>query len=138
MMNSRKMRILLVDDESSLLDVGGQMFEYLGHEVTCRQDGLEALETFRTKPEAFDLVMTDHTMPAATHRFDHRHVPSSAARAVPDRLDAPPIAGGARPGRRMVPPGEENYPREPFRLHDSPVRPARRTASAGQQTGQRT
>jgi two-component system, cell cycle sensor histidine kinase and response regulator CckA len=65
-MNVPKIRILLVDDEVSLLDIGTQMFEYLGYEVTCRQDGLEALEAFRVEPEAFDLVMTDHTMPNMT------------------------------------------------------------------------
>jgi two-component system, cell cycle sensor histidine kinase and response regulator CckA len=65
-MNGQKIRILLVDDEVSLLDIGTQMFEYLGYEVTCRQDSLEALEAFRVEPEAFDLVMTDHTMPSMT------------------------------------------------------------------------
>jgi PAS domain S-box-containing protein len=59
-------RILFVDDEQALTDIGQQMLEHLGYEVTARTSSVEALELFRTKPDAFDLVITDMTMPNIT------------------------------------------------------------------------
>ncbi|RLG22329.1 sensory box histidine kinase/response regulator protein, partial [Methanosarcinales archaeon] len=56
-------RILLVDDEAMLVEVGSQMLELLGYRVTTRTSSVEALELFRTRPEEFDLVITDMTMP---------------------------------------------------------------------------
>lgn len=59
-------RILLVDDEESLLKIGKQMLEHLGYRVTDKSSGIEALSCFRTQPKAFDLVITDETMPKMT------------------------------------------------------------------------
>jgi len=59
-------RILLVDDESDLVDFGREMLTRLGYQVTVRTSGLEALELFRAKPDRFDLVITDQTMPGLT------------------------------------------------------------------------
>jgi len=42
------------------------MLESLGYEVTTRTSSIEALELFRRKPNAFDLVITDMTMPNMT------------------------------------------------------------------------
>jgi CheY-like chemotaxis protein len=56
-------RILFVDDEDALADLGKQMIEALGYQVTSRVDGLEAWNLFRTHPERFDLVITDLVMP---------------------------------------------------------------------------
>ncbi len=58
--------ILLVDDESMLLDMSRVMFERLGYRVTVRMSSTEALATFKEQPEAFDLVITDQTMPEMT------------------------------------------------------------------------
>ncbi|MFZ1983381.1 MAG: ATP-binding protein, partial [Desulfatitalea sp.] len=58
-----KERILFVDDERSLIQMGKQMLTRLGYAVTTCQDPLEALELFRRAPDAFDLVITDLTMP---------------------------------------------------------------------------
>jgi two-component system, cell cycle sensor histidine kinase and response regulator CckA len=59
-------RILLVDDEESLLSIGKQMLEHLGYRVTDKSSGIEALSCFRGHPEAFDLVISDQTMPKMT------------------------------------------------------------------------
>lgn len=59
-------RILFVDDESLLVELGTEMLETLGYHVTSRSSSLEALELFRAQPEAFDLVITDMTMPGLT------------------------------------------------------------------------
>ena len=59
-------RILFVDDEPALVDIGRKMLEHLGHEVVVRTSSLEALEAFRNNPERFDLVISDKTMPQMT------------------------------------------------------------------------
>ncbi|MBU4427119.1 MAG: PAS domain S-box protein [Desulfobacterales bacterium] len=59
-------RILFVDDEQVLVEIGKQMLERLGYEVTTRTSSIEALELFRVKPYQFDLVITDMTMPNMT------------------------------------------------------------------------
>ena len=59
-------RILFVDDEHALVEIGKQMLEKLGYEVTTTTSSIEALELFRVKPDQFDLVVTDMTMPKMT------------------------------------------------------------------------
>jgi len=55
--------ILMVDDEVMLTDLGRRKLESLGYEVSCCNSSLEALEMFKKDPAAFDLVITDQTMP---------------------------------------------------------------------------
>jgi len=59
-------RVLFVDDEEALTQLGREMLEELGYEVTVRSDGLEALALFKADPGGLDLVMTDQTMPGMT------------------------------------------------------------------------
>ncbi len=61
-----KERILFVDDEKALIDLGKQMLERLGYKVVSRTSSVEALEAFRADPHKFDLVITDMTMPNMT------------------------------------------------------------------------
>ncbi len=59
-------RILFVDDEPSLIEVGRQILEHLGYEVETRTNSLEALELFSRDAGRFDLLITDMTMPSMT------------------------------------------------------------------------
>ncbi len=59
-------RILLVDDEEALANLGKEILETLGYQVTAKTSSLDALELFRAQPDAFDLVITDMTMPSLT------------------------------------------------------------------------
>jgi PAS domain S-box-containing protein len=59
-------RILFVDDEIMLVDIGQKMLERLGYNVVSRTSSIEALELFKIKPNDFDLVITDQTMPNMT------------------------------------------------------------------------
>lgn len=59
-------RILMIDDEELIVEVGQLILEGLGYQVTCKRDSLEAIELFRSDPAAFDLVITDMTMPNMT------------------------------------------------------------------------
>ncbi|MDM8538830.1 response regulator [Desulfobacterales bacterium HSG17] len=55
--------ILLVDDEESIVFITRTILEQLGYQVETRQDPKEALELFQSKPQKFDLVISDMTMP---------------------------------------------------------------------------
>jgi len=59
-------RILFVDDESALVLLGEHTLQRLGYEVTGETSALNALKTFEKQPGAFDLVVTDQTMPGMT------------------------------------------------------------------------
>ncbi len=59
-------RILFVDDEKMIVDIGQQALQRLGYDVVSRTSPTEALELFKAKPGHFDLVITDQTMPGMT------------------------------------------------------------------------
>ncbi|WP_306549337.1 PAS domain S-box protein [Desulfobulbus sp.] len=59
-------RILLVDDEKILVEMGQAMLERLGYAVTAYTSSLAALAAFQSEPECFDAVLTDQTMPGMT------------------------------------------------------------------------
>jgi PAS domain S-box-containing protein len=59
-------RILLVDNDPEIVATLQQLMEQLGYQVTTQTDSIEALRCFRTRPDDFDLVITDQTMPKLT------------------------------------------------------------------------
>jgi signal transduction histidine kinase/ActR/RegA family two-component response regulator len=59
-------RILLVDDEDAVVDLGRRMLEHLGYRVTTCRNGVEAFKLFMQNPWRFDVVVTDMTMPKMT------------------------------------------------------------------------
>ncbi|MBI5602571.1 MAG: PAS domain S-box protein, partial [Deltaproteobacteria bacterium] len=61
-----KGRILFVEDEVSLAEQGHQMLSRLGYDVVSQTSSLEALKEFQARPDYFDLVITDQTMPEMT------------------------------------------------------------------------
>jgi CheY-like chemotaxis protein len=61
-----KEHILVVDDESHLLEMYERQLKRLGYEVTCSNNPEDALELFQKDPGKFDLVITDFTMPNMT------------------------------------------------------------------------
>jgi PAS domain S-box-containing protein len=56
-------KILLVDDEEMILDVGKSMLEKLGYCVLVAAGGLEALDVVGSMGESIDLVILDMIMP---------------------------------------------------------------------------
>jgi CheY-like chemotaxis protein len=69
-----KERILFIDDEEPLARLGQAMLARLGYDVVVCTSSTEALDTFRTTPQDFDLVITDHTMPTMTGEVLAREV----------------------------------------------------------------
>ena len=59
-------RILLIDDELPIVEMARLALERQGYKVTIRTSSVEALELFKQKPDDFDLVITDMTMPNMT------------------------------------------------------------------------
>jgi PAS domain S-box-containing protein len=59
-------RVLFVDDEEDLLYAGEKMLKRLGYEPVVFGNSVEALKAFRTKPDGFDLIVTDQSMPQMT------------------------------------------------------------------------
>jgi PAS domain S-box-containing protein len=59
-------RILLVDDEQMVAQMAARMLTRLGYEVTSQTSPTEALASFRSNPQAFDLILSDFTMPGMT------------------------------------------------------------------------
>ncbi|MCP3875982.1 MAG: response regulator, partial [Desulfobacteraceae bacterium] len=57
---------LLVDDEESVVRLEKQILERLGYNVSVRSNSLEALDTFNSNPDGYDLVISDMTMPNLT------------------------------------------------------------------------
>ncbi len=62
----RNIRILLVDDEKSIILMCQQVLKSLGYEVKIAFNGNEAMDIFYKHPENFDLIITDQTMPKLT------------------------------------------------------------------------
>jgi PAS domain S-box-containing protein len=56
-------RVLLVDDDPLVRRSQRRVLQSLGYQVTEATDGQEALDKLRAAPGAFDLVVTDLTMP---------------------------------------------------------------------------
>lgn len=99
-------RILLVDDEHLVVQMGKQMLERMGYVVTSCVHSLEALELFEKASDQFDLVLTDMTMPDLTgdrlakriseirpdipiilctgysNRLDHQNIANAGVRAI--------------------------------------------------------
>ncbi len=61
-----KEHILFVDDEIALVELAKRMLRPLGYKVTASISSIEALELFGAEPNAFDMVITDYTMPDMT------------------------------------------------------------------------
>ena len=58
-----KETILLIDDEEMILDVGSALLTFLGYTVIKASNGKEAVDIYRDKGHAIDLVILDMVMP---------------------------------------------------------------------------
>jgi two-component system, cell cycle sensor histidine kinase and response regulator CckA len=55
--------ILLIDDEPAVRLVTGRMLTELGHHVVTAENGRRGVELLRDRPDSFDLIVLDLTMP---------------------------------------------------------------------------
>jgi CheY-like chemotaxis protein len=92
-------KVLFVDDDVTLADLGGKLLSTLGYQVVTQSDPRRALEVFRESPNRFDLVITDMIMPGLTgdalarevtkHRPD---IPIIVCTGFSDSVDADQLA----------------------------------------------
>ena len=73
-------RILFVEDEAPLAELGRIMLTHLGYNVVACKSSREALDIFRAEPQRFDLVITDYTMPELTGASARPRATASASR----------------------------------------------------------
>jgi CheY-like chemotaxis protein len=59
-------RVLLIDDEESILRLTERMTQSLGYETFAFKSPLEALQFLNDNPAQIDIVLTDHYMPERT------------------------------------------------------------------------
>jgi CheY-like chemotaxis protein/two-component sensor histidine kinase len=59
-------RILLVDDDETIVKMGYKMLTLLGYEVTAIEDSRQALKLLKNNIDAYDLLISDQTMPGLT------------------------------------------------------------------------
>jgi len=59
-------KIMLVDDEESILISTRDILEDYGYHVSVFSNGMDALSEYKQNPEKYDLIITDMTMPHMT------------------------------------------------------------------------
>ena len=79
--DSRARQVLVVEDMVPLQEYIAETLQDLGVEVTTADDGLTALEQIDARPQAFDLIVSDITMPRMDGmqlltRLRERHYPA--------------------------------------------------------------
>jgi signal transduction histidine kinase/ActR/RegA family two-component response regulator len=63
-LQGRGERIIFVDDQAAMAEVGARRLRGLGYEVAAFTDGAAALAALADDPAAWDLLVTDHSMPS--------------------------------------------------------------------------
>jgi PAS domain S-box-containing protein len=88
-------RVLFVDDEPQITNITRRTLERLGYRVLALGSATDALKTFRADPSAFDVVISDLTMPGLTGaqlavemRRLRANLPVILSTGYLDRLDA--------------------------------------------------
>ena len=59
----RRRRVLVVDDEPTVLELLSDLLSSRGHRVVTAADGQAALDCLRREPDGFDLIVSDIRMP---------------------------------------------------------------------------
>lgn len=76
--------VLLVDDESMVIDVAQPMLETLGYTVLTALGGEEAIRVYREKPQEIDVIILDMVMPdlSGGETFDRLKKVDSGVRVI--------------------------------------------------------
>lgn len=61
-----KESVLVIDDETSVVEIVAAMLRRLGYQVTVARSGPEGWKSFSSNPDIYDLVITDNIMPQIT------------------------------------------------------------------------
>lgn len=61
-----KERVLFVDDETTLVEIGNKILQRLGYKTIATDSPEEALKIFKASPDRFDILISDMNMPKMT------------------------------------------------------------------------
>ena len=61
-MNQSK-KILIIDDEVSLLKIMGKFLQKLGHQSITAENGHKGIALFKEDPKSFDAIFLDYNLP---------------------------------------------------------------------------
>ncbi|MGR3318353.1 MAG: PAS domain-containing hybrid sensor histidine kinase/response regulator [Candidatus Anammoxibacter sp.] len=59
-------KILIMDDDDAIRDMGSQVLSFIGYEVECAEDGIKAIDMYKKAMDSgnpFDVVIMDLTIP---------------------------------------------------------------------------
>lgn len=107
--------ILLAEDDKSMLEFLKQALTNAGHDVTAKNDGLQALDALKENTHNFDLLLTDIVMPG----MDGIELAQKATDLRPD-LKVMFITGFTAVAMSKRAPAQENTKilAKPFHLRD--------------------
>jgi PAS domain S-box-containing protein len=107
--------ILLVDDEDNVIAAMGNLLTHMGYTVHSATSGKEALEIFKNKKDAIDLVILDMVMPgmSGSETFDQLRAIDPAAKVLL-------CSGYSADDRaaRLLKSGCEGFMQKPFSMRD--------------------
>jgi CheY-like chemotaxis protein len=63
MRSERRLHVLIVDGDESVVSALAAVIEKLGYSVSGHHESLKALRAFSEEPDEFDLAIVDHDMP---------------------------------------------------------------------------
>jgi len=114
-LQSKTLRILHIDDEDANNAMVSRMLESLGHIVTTFEDPDEALRSFEGDPHAYELMITDDSMP----RMSGSELSRKILSINPD-LPVVVVTGSSRKQirSRYAPLGITEYVAKPFGVQD--------------------
>jgi two-component system response regulator PilR (NtrC family) len=108
-----KQRILVVDDEESIREFLEIMLRKEGYEITCAEDGAQAIELFKKK--SFDMVISDLQMPKVTGIELLKHVRDQSPNTVFFMITAFGTTETAVEAMKM---GAYDYITKPFKIDE--------------------
>jgi CheY-like chemotaxis protein len=111
----RKPSLLVTDDEAMALTLLQSVFSEAGYDVTTAQSGFECLDLFRRRPQSFDVILLDLTMP-----FMDGEETFGRLRQISSSIDVVLMAGFVDTERleRMMSGGLAGFLGKPFATQD--------------------
>ncbi len=105
--------ILLIDDESTVLQTCRENLKRLGYVVVTAQSGEEGLELYQTRPYRFDLVILDMIMPGLSGADTYRRL-----KAINPEVKVILATGYSEDGqaREILNEGCKGFIQKPFKL----------------------
>ena len=107
--------ILVADDETLVLASLRRVLTSMGYEVTTCVNGLEAVETMRSTPDAFDLVLLDLMMPEMYGNEALQHIRNIRPDIPVVIMSGHTVRAGTEIG---IPDGASSYIVKPFAKQD--------------------